>query len=320
MKKSVTLLVVFLFCLMINIGCNKKSKKPSIINQNKVENAQIADNKKEDAKKQDLSTKPLENGVIFDNELSIAIAYIKREPQTTTIWLALKCVNKSWNSRIFEIVIYDDRGNEYKNKFHVASYRNAWLNDDFPAIPENLPLGFTWISGPIKISMPFQAPITKIELVVNSKNVELNFKDPISPSLSFEPKKEEVIRPGEEIKLDKNLSLKWQGRIKIEKDNNDGSTYAVLSSVIIKNHDYNSQDLPEFRFYIQFNNGGIASEPFYLGSPTEKIPDLSTKTIDYRVNIDIRRGNNTGIRMILLYYENIQGVTFYRLITPEQQK
>ena len=141
------------------------------------------------------SVASLKNGILLDNDLSIAIVKIERHladpalhptpfmPFTTDvdgaeITLAFRRMSTRWyqsasdlRHREFAVIVVDDRGNEYigqhRDEPHQALYGQPFSLDarmyGTPSRVQEMPVGFTW-TGKIKVKMPPSAPISKVEL------------------------------------------------------------------------------------------------------------------------------------------------------------
>lgn len=186
-----------------------------------------------------------------------------REPAKVRVWLVFRYINEKWFPQQFSLRIADDRGNEYKTQFRACA---------FSAMPI---VGFTWIpDSPIEIEIPEIAPISKFEIVLNTKDIPdrlrgtipekfaLNYKKLAPfPDLDFKIKPEQVLT-GREIKLNEHLSM-WLGEPKVlekvgQKDIE--KTIVVSIPITVENRDYNPRAAKEgegWEFLVQLSNGKI---------------------------------------------------------------
>ena len=110
-----------------------------------------------------LSAPPLRNGIVIDNDLSVAITRIDRitgpaalqrgHEACAEITLAFRRVGEwpkstdRYVSREFALLVFDYRANEYRDEFLLQAWAKTggWAVEGTPANVESLPVGFTWI-------------------------------------------------------------------------------------------------------------------------------------------------------------------------------
>jgi len=264
--------------------------------------------------------KPLVNGIVFDGDLSIAVAAIKRDSINTTVWLTLRKISEYTNSyRRFTLRVIDDRQNKYEQLCYCDRF-------PFPLCdPKNLPCGFTWVM-PVKVSnMPEIAPISKIELEnISSKPsicFELNFRKVALPDLNeFKITPKQRLSTGDEIEIDKNLSacvgvLTIEDRMKLSR-NREEEGFAFTLPFTVTNKDYNAHWMKKCFFLVQLEDGRLFAGPISRISP---IKALSTDVYKIEAYLSFKRNLEDAISapyMLLLYKESLDphDFPFYRFI------
>ena len=240
----------------------------------------------------ELSVAPLENGVVIDNDLSVAIAKIDRRPGPTfagtgkvdtehsllVISFAFRRVSAAWykspsdvRSREFYVVARDDRGNEYQSpSFHFDSLAGT------PHDIERMPVGFTWTSD-VSVQMPQGTPIEKIYLwrerfrdrfqQSEKGRFAMSISKPTVPDFRCDIPSHMAIAEGATIQADRNIRGKM-GPLTIrdsfaakdfglQPSGPARSVSGLLLSLPIEftNADYNARGAAVPRLWVQFASG-----------------------------------------------------------------
>ena len=287
-----------------NTGTEKQSKDLSPEDKNK------------------FSAKQLDNGVIFDDDFSVAIVKIQRYPTKTIIWLAFRKISEDWRPvrKKLRLRIIDYRQNKYETYFEINGGIFS-LKGEPPDLGD-LPPGFTWITWVEIRKIPEIAPIAKIEI----ENFDLDFKKPKLPDLGFEIKPEQLLSPGEEIQMDKHLSFQV-GNLLV-KDEFPGSfgrekEFDITLPLMVRNNDYNARSMAKLVIGALLEDGRFIP-PSTRGWEGPEIQALSTENYNIRICIGFEKdlGGVISIPHLLLLYKYpfpTTGYQFYRFvpISPE---
>ena len=251
---------------------------------------------------QDFEAEPLKYGVVLANDLSIAIVRaIAKHGDAAEITLGFRRIgSRGKGHQPMELTVHDDRSNKYNQSF---SLDNQNLEGTPPAV-EQLPVGFTWVST-IEVQMPGIAigHIAKIELsegFFGGKNHSLDFQNSRLPSLEFKIPDEQLLSPGKELSIDKNLVAKIG---KLTAGSSPGISFSLPISVT--NEDYNPHPCKSLKLYVQSENGEVR-EYATIGEgsawTSEDIPGKSTKKLGFSlVESASRVFTAEGLHAVLLY-------------------
>jgi len=290
----------------------------------------------------ELSVKPLDNSVIFDDNLSVAIAKIERESNTATVWLAFRRIAEQWHisKRGFKLRIIDDRQNKYEKYFHVWG-RGIYTPRYGPLHLEGLPCGFTWVI-PIEITrISSIAPVSKIEIERDFWNwldkgdkpkkvcFELDFANPTFPNLEFKITPEQLLLPGDEVRLNKDISFRV-GNLMLQDEFTDTpdveKRFVFTLPLIVRNDDYNAHTMNRYALAAQFEDGRFITSD-KKGWQGPKIQAQSTYTYNVKVYIGFKKDLEGIVSLphrLILYTCNspTAGYRFYRFvpISPELKR
>jgi hypothetical protein len=162
-----------------------------------------------------LAAPALRNGLLIDKSLSVAVAAYQRHVAGTqtgifsteltglAITLAFRRVGSACSNPQLEIIITDDRGNEYRSLHRSPGSRVLYSGRvpsaselrGAPACLDQMPVGFTWTSE-LVVQMPPSAPVAKVELECAlpsgslfqrpaTLRVPLNVANPVVPDFGF---------------------------------------------------------------------------------------------------------------------------------------
>lgn len=269
------------------------------------------------------TARPLNNGAIFNNNLSVSIAEIQRSSTTAKVWVAFRKISQSWKSgRAFRLRIIDNRENQYETFFYLEN--GFCLNA--PADLADLPCGFTWVM-PIEISTPEIVPIARIVLIQDAGTrpdeamFDLDFKQPQFPDVNFEVKPEQLLSPGDNVVIDKDISFQV-GNFLLQDSFQWGQAqekgFAITLPLTVKNSDYNTHNMPGLTLRVLLEDGrfiaptgiGIGGGGAILASSTEI---LNLKAV---VGFKAHMGNRMSLPHMLLMYRcsPTMGCRFYYFI------
>ncbi len=248
----------------------------------------------------------LKNGVLIDNDLSVAV--VKCEPHlvdrsakqgtfTTDVdgaemTLAFRRVSTQWyktpsggvSGREFQVIVIDDRGNEYPALHRYARsqvlYNSSFSLDDgmygTPSKVGEMPVGFTW-TGKVKVQMPPGAPISKVELERKrygrlleqpvTQRFPMGIADATAPDFEFDIPSQLSLSEGSSIEEDRDVSVKighltvlntyttreygWYGPEKTMKG------LSLLLPIEATNVDYNPHKATVPQLSVQFEDGEV---------------------------------------------------------------
>ena len=245
----------------------------------------------------------LESGVLVDNNLSVAIVKLEkhftdrsRKPEAfetdvdgADITLAFRRMSTQWQEREFQVIITDDRGNEYTGQHRIEPYPSLYynpfsldnINNDklygTPSKVGEMPVGFTW-TGKLKVKMPPGAPISKVELERTRSGVGFNGKpvtqrfpmriaNATAPDFRFDIPSQLSLSEGSIIESSRDISVKI-GHLTvldsytIREDSGYGPQktmkgLSLLLQIEATNVDYNPQKAILPRISVQFENGQV---------------------------------------------------------------
>lgn len=261
--------------------------------------------------------KPLNNGVIFDDDFSVAIVKIQRYPKKTIIWLAFRKISEDWRPvrKALRLRIIDDRQNKYETRFEING--GVFSLKGEPPDLGNIPSGFTWITWVEISKIPEIAPIAKIQI----ENFDLDFKKPKFPTLGFEIKPEQLLSPGEQIQMDKHLSFRV-GNLLV-KDEFPGSFgrekgFDITLPLMVRNDDYNAHSMVKLVIGVLLEDGRFIP-PRTRGWEGPGIQALSTENYNIRICIGFEKdlGGVISVPHLLLLYKYpfpIPGYQFYQFV------
>lgn len=254
------------------------------------------------------SAPPLKNGVLIDNDLNVAVVKFERhladpslhrtlfmpldrDVDGADITLAFRRMSTEWykspsdvRSRLFQLIIIDDRGNEYSDLYCLAGsrvlYGGSFSLDDrmygTPSRVQEMPVGFTW-TGKVKVKMPPGAPVVRVELErerfgamfqkSDTRRVPMNFREPTDPDFEFNIPPQLLLSEGANIEAGHDVSVKIghlavQDSYTIRENGGYGPLktergLSLLLPVEATNMDYNPQTAAVPRLGVQFEDGEV---------------------------------------------------------------
>jgi hypothetical protein len=240
------------------------------------------------AEAQTLAT-PLKNGVVIDNDLSVAITRIDRFTAVqfgyfdcADITLAFRRMSTKWykspsdvRSRAFRVIVFDDRANKYEGSFYLDSEPLAGT----PSGVQDMPVGFTW-TGKVNVRMPAAAPIEKVELertrhkgMFEESDTQLfvmNISNPTVPDFDFDIPRAMLLSEGALIESGRDLRAKL-GHLSVRDSYavRENSGYGKLKNegglslrlpVEFTNTDYNVREATVPGLSVQFEDGRVLQE------------------------------------------------------------
>jgi len=302
----------------------------------------------------------LKNGIVIDNDLGISVVKLERhladrsrqqgffmtDVDGADITLAFRRMSTQWykssgdvRSRMFRVILIDDRSNNYESDFILDSGAMGGWNPlkGTPHAIEQLPVGFTW-TGKVKVQMPPSAPTVKVELErerfgamfqkSDTRRFPMNFREPTDPDFEFNIPPQLLLSEGASIETGHDVTVKI-GHLAVQDSYTirGSSGYgplrterglSLLLPVEATNMDYNPQTVAVPRLGLQFEDGEViensdervmesvqlqGSPNFWSGSQGFEIPGKSSRTLTLR--IDVAEGMNAevglNVRRILLY-------------------
>jgi hypothetical protein len=254
------------------------------------------------------SAPPLKNGVLIDSDLNVAVVKFERhladpslrptlfmpfdrDVDGADITLAFRRMSTQWyksssdvRSRLFQLIMTDDRGNEYSGLYCLAGSRVLYggsfsLDDGMYGTPpsvQQMPVGFTW-TGKVKVKIPPSAPITRVELKrerfgamfqkSDTRRFPMNFREPTDPDFEFDVPSQLLLSEGVNIEAGRDVTAKI-GHLAVQDfyTMRENSGYGPLKTVRglslslpieAANMDYNPHTATVPRLSVQFENGEV---------------------------------------------------------------
>ena len=317
------------------------------------------------------SAPPLKNGILVDNDLSITVAKFERHhadgsPQQgiftrdvegAYITLAFRRIDARWPTesgmvmtREFRVIITDDRGNEYEGLNCLQGSRVLYggpfcldgthIMYGTPSRVQQMPVGFTW-TGILKVKMPQNAPISKVELErkrfggtfqnPDTRRYPMNTGEPAAADFEFDIPPRLLLSEGTNIETGRDvraglghLSVRDSYTIREHSGYGQPKNEKGLSlslPIEVTNMDYNPRTVSVPRLSVQFENGEVIERsedtviqsaqlqdnPDFLGgSLAFDVPGKSVHTLILRVDVAESMNAELGlnVRRILLYAED----------------
>jgi serine/threonine protein kinase len=248
------------------------------------------------------AAEPLKNGAVVDGDVSIAIVRpIAKHSDAAEITLGFRRVGDRWEGSQLQVVVHDDRSNEYSGESFSLGNSFGTLKGTPPAFKQ-LPVGFTWVTT-INVNMPAIAPIARVDLVeglFGKQSQPLDFGNPVRPSFEFEIPSERLLTPGTKLNMDDNLVAEI-GRLNADSSSTAMQRVSVSLPISVTNEDYNPHDTESFDVYVQLDNGEVRQySTTQKGNAwsSEVIPGKSTQKYLAAVLNSTAAG---GLRAVLLY-------------------
>ena len=310
-RKLLLWLLAVLVSLLMGCGCEEKA------------DVAVTRGGKSSVSTAQMVAEPLPNGVVLDDELSVALVGFDRGPQVTKVRLAFRRVGEQRRLKGIELVLSDDRGNTYGTG--PSSYPSR--EREGPANPETLPCGFTWVAS-AEVRMPQIAPIVRavLETAVptgrtlgsgeTGKHGSITVEDrsggslmlrtseevrrlsaalPLTnlrpPPLDFTIRPEHLVHAGKEMKLDKDLTLVF-GDVEVksaamaQKASTPERRLCLVIPVVVRNDDYSPHPAPVGPVHVQLEDGSICRESSLANAPV--VPPQGKVAFDIGSSLDLR--------------------------------
>jgi serine/threonine protein kinase len=257
----------------------------------------------------DFAAEPQKNGVVVGGDLSIAIVQpITKQGDAAEITLGFRRVSSRWEGHDWmRLTVHDDRSNEYSSPNFGLDGGGESVKGRPPAIKQ-LPVGFTWVSR-IEVPMPGIAigHIAKIELsegLLGGDRHSLDWESPGLPSLEFRIPAEQLLSPGKNLPLDKNLVAEI-GELAADGSSVAARGVSLSLPISVTNEDYNPHPSDSFNLYVQSENGEVweyATIGDQGGWRSEAIPGKTTQKLRSSLVDSASRGlPGDGLHAVLLY-------------------